>query len=176
MDAKATLRDYLTKSADAVDVDWHDGKVSLATAIAKRNDEAVAKALNDPMLGAQLGRKRQAVAVPVPLVKAAIAPYLNTDESVTVPPLVNAEALLMLQWLVTGDEFPASLAGSVSAVLEPYPTAKAAFDALFDQSASIAVALLGRPVSVVDVSDALNPDPVKGAEAVELEGVTRAGS
>lgn len=148
---RQALRAYLDKPDNA---QWeHNGETrSLAEWIAVRDDAAVAGALSSEALGASLGKVVPRVQVPANEVKSAIA---KGAEFATMP----ESTMTKLNFFITTDPFPmadADMVAGVETILGAFEDTKARFGALRQRPGSIAESLIGRPVSVNEVSEALN--------------------
>lgn len=147
---KTILAAYLAKP-DAVTYTHNDATYTLARWVELRDDEAVARILNDPAVGATLGKTMERTQVPAAEVKAEIA---SSTEFASMPSSVMDK----LSWFISSDPFPmseAKMREGVAGVLEAFTDARSKFLALAVRPSSIAESLLGRPVSTNDISEAL---------------------
>lgn len=148
---KTILAAYLAKP-DAVTYTHNDATFTLARWVELRDDAAVARILNDPEVGAALGKTMERTQVPAAEVKAEIA---SSAEFASMPSSVMDK----LSWFISSDPFPMSegkMREGVAGVLEAFTDARSKFLALAVRPASIAESLIGRTVGVNEVSEALS--------------------
>ena len=147
---KTILAAYLAKP-DAVTYTHNDATYTLARWVELRDDAAVARILNDPAVGAALGKTMQRTQVPATEVKAEIA---SSIEFATMPQSVMQK----LEWFISSDPFPMAetkMREGVAGILEAFSDARSKFLALAVRPSSIAESLIGRTVSMNDISEAL---------------------
>lgn len=147
---KQVLRAYLDKP-DAVQFEHNGQTLTIAEWVGFRDDAAVARALNDADLGAALGKTIERSQVPAADVKAAIA---SSADFATMPSSVMDK----LHWFISSDPFPMAepkMRDGVAGILGAFDDARTKFLALAIRPASIAESLIGRPVGVNEVSEAL---------------------
>jgi len=147
----AILKAYLAKP-DAVVFEHNGDRYTLEQWVEKRGDEAIARLLSDTDVGKALGRTIERDVVSADELKAEIA---SSAEFATMP----AVTMEKLSWLIGAGAFPMSnekLRTGVESLLEPFAEAKARFAGLRQRPASLAEALIGRPISTNEVSEVLS--------------------
>lgn len=147
---KAILAAYFAKPDS---FQWtHNGATkTLEEWVTIRDDAAIAGAMSSTELGATLGKTMERASVPATDVKAAIA---SSAEFATMPESVMAK----LSWFISSDPFPmsdAKMRDGVAGVLEAFTDARSKFLGLAVRPSSIAEALIGRVLSVGEVSEVL---------------------